>query len=287
MDSTKLTKINIFVNILLFVIKLVASIITNSISIISDTLNTFLDIITAIISNFAVKISGKDPDEDHRFGHSQAEPISALIIAILAAVIGFEVIRSSIIRIINFQETILSQEAIIILIIAIIFKLIISITYYKFGKKLNSPVIEAIGFDSRNDVLSTLIALVGFLLSTTDYYFFDSIFGLIIGLFILKSSYDMSRKNLKYLMGRIPEDEEVYKVKNIVQEYDDVLEINDILGKYDGNNLLFEIDISINGDMSSFESCNLSNKIISKLEKKDNISKVFVKMKPITKNTKK
>ena len=281
MKPKKLTKINIFANIVLFIIKVIASIMTNSISIISDTLNTFLDIFTAIISNFAIKISNKKPDKNHNFGHKQAEPISALIISILAAVVGFEIIRNSFFRIITQEDILLSKEAIFLLLFSISIKLIITFLCYKSKIKEQNTVIDAIRIDSRNDVLATSIALIGYVLSYTNYSYFDSIFGLFIGIFILKSSYEMANKNVKFLMGEKPKKESFNEIKKIIKNNKFIKGIEYINAKYDGTDIFYEIKIVLNGNLTTFESHSILKGIKEDLECKKKISKVFISIKPI------
>ena len=108
----------------MFFIKIFAGIISGSIAIIADALNSLLDVISSVVVFWAVKVSHKDADEEHAFGHHRAEPIAGLVIAIFAGVVGFEILRSAVSSII-FKESVVhfGYLAFSIIIVSIIFKL--------------------------------------------------------------------------------------------------------------------------------------------------------------------
>ncbi|MFQ5586803.1 MAG: cation diffusion facilitator family transporter, partial [Thermodesulfobacteriota bacterium] len=97
----KATVVGIVFNTLLFVLKLVTGIMSGSIALISDAFNSLTDIVTSVAIFICVRISDKEADEGHPFGHTRAEPIAGLIVAILAGILGFEIIRASVKRLIS------------------------------------------------------------------------------------------------------------------------------------------------------------------------------------------
>ena len=161
MKQNKATILNLIVNIFLFLLKLIAGILSKSIAIISDAINSFMDILSSIAIWYSVKISKKKADKTHPFGHKRAQPIAGLIVAILAFILGFEVIKSSIERFFTESEILISYFSYLALIISIIVKFVLAIYLIKIGKKDNSPALKAAGIDARNDVLSSFVALIG------------------------------------------------------------------------------------------------------------------------------
>ena len=102
-------------NIILFISKLIIGLITNSIAIISDALNSLTDIINSVVLFVSVRVGSKSPDKEHPFGHYRSEPIGALIVAVLTVVLGFEVIRIAISRIIAKVSPTFSMPMLLIL----------------------------------------------------------------------------------------------------------------------------------------------------------------------------
>ena len=170
------SKLNLFLNVVLLSVKLVAGTISGSIAILSDAFNSFTDIVTSIIVYMSVKIANKKPDREHPFGHKIAEPIAALIICVLIGVLGFEIIKSSINRMMFPEDISMSFVVILIMGFSIFVKLFMWLYLGKVAKNENSPSLRATSIDSRNDVLVSMLALFGFLMSYYTYFIIDSLF---------------------------------------------------------------------------------------------------------------
>src|SRR5574337_1599738 len=118
------TIVLVICNTFLFAIKISAGIMSNSLAIISDAFNSLTDIISSIIIFFAVKTSSKQADEGHPFGHHRAEPIAGLIVAIFAGSLGFEILRTSVFKLMETHVHRISIYSIIVLVVSIGMKLV-------------------------------------------------------------------------------------------------------------------------------------------------------------------
>lgn len=280
-EAKKATVFNLIINIFLFIIKLFAGIISNSIAIISDAINSFTDIVTSFIIIYSVRIGRKRADSDHPFGHHRAEPIAGLIIAIFASILGFEILRSSFIRFFNKEMIFINQVSFIIIIIAIFSK--IFLTYYlKFvGKRERSPALIAASIDSRNDVLSSLVVLIGITGSYFGYLYFDSVAGIFIGFYIIKSGYDIARSNVDYLMGKSANQEFYNKLRLLAISIKGVQSVHNLKIHYVGNYFHAEIFICVNKNLKTYDSYQIANKVQKKIEKLTEVDKIFVHLVPI------
>src|SRR3972149_221491 len=124
------TIILIICNTFLFAIKITAGLISNSLAIISDAVNSLTDIVSSVIIFFAVKTSSKQADEGHPFGHHRAEPIAGLIVAIFAGILGFEILHTSILKLMEPHEHKIGIYAITVLLVSIGMKLLMSVYTY-------------------------------------------------------------------------------------------------------------------------------------------------------------
>ncbi|HHT9159207.1 MAG TPA: cation diffusion facilitator family transporter, partial [Candidatus Brocadiaceae bacterium] len=150
--GSKATIILIICNTFLFGIKITAGLMSNSLAIISDAVNSLTDIVSSVIIFFAVKTSSKQADEGHPFGHHRAEPIAGLIVAIFAGILGFEILHTSIFKLMETHEHKIGIYAITVLLVSIGMKLLMSVYFKRFSRKINSPALLASSIDSRNDV---------------------------------------------------------------------------------------------------------------------------------------
>ncbi|MBI5810883.1 MAG: cation transporter, partial [Deltaproteobacteria bacterium] len=174
------TLINILGNTALFALKLAGGILSGSIALISEAINSFNDIMASIATFICVKISDKRADEGHPFGHTRAEPIAGLIIAILAGMLGFEIIRESIVRALSKAVPEIGLFALAIPVVTIVSKGAMAWHFRAVGRKMNSPAIGAAGVDSLMDVFVAVAALIGIGGARLGYYFLDPAAGFII-----------------------------------------------------------------------------------------------------------
>src|SRR3970282_2889971 len=155
------TLIGLAGNIFLFAIKLIAGVISGSLALISDAINSLTDIFASIAIFICVRVSDKEADEGHPFGHHRAEPIARLVVAILAAVLGFEIIRVSMERLIRPETISVGLLSLVVPLITMATKGSMARHFKSVGDSINSPAIRVTRFDSLNDIFVSFAAFVG------------------------------------------------------------------------------------------------------------------------------
>ena len=275
------TDIALGINIFLFVIKAIVGVLSNSIAVISEALNSFTDILVSIGIKIAVKISRDKPDEKHQFGHNAAQPIAAFILSVFAFVVGINIVEESIKRLINPEQIHTIPSVYIVLVITIITKIILNRYQVRIAKIFKSPAIRAASVDSINDVLASSIALVGIIGAYFQLDYFDSIAGIMVAMFIFKSGYEVGRENMDYLMGRSAEREFENMIRDITSEIDGVKGINELRSHYVGNKFHIEIHIEVDKDITTSVSHDIGNRVRFALEEIDEVHKVFVHVDPV------
>lgn len=281
MPEKKATNIALGLNILLFVIKLIVGLISNSIAIISEAINSFTDIISSIAIRFSIKVSSQKPDEKHQFGHSAAQPIATFIVAILAGLLGLNIIQESIKRIISPPEVSLSIYVYLVLGITITTKIIMNRYQTIIGKKYNSPAIRAQAVDSINDVLASSFALVGIIGVQLGYPLVDGIGGLLVSFFIFRSGYEIAKENIDYLMGKAADQELVFEIVNRALKVEGVKGMNDLRSHYVGNKFHIEIHIEVDQRTNTKDSHDIGKKVQFAIEEIPEVQKVFVHIDPV------
>lgn len=272
----RVTVVSLLANIGLFAIKLAGFLMSGSVALLSDAVNSFVDIISSTGVLVSVRVARKAPDREHQFGHARAEPIAGFVMAIAAAVLGIEVIQEGIVKFFVDHDHRIEPPLFVILVIAILSKLALAAWQMRVGKRERSPAIVASAVDSRNDVLSSLAALVGITGAYFGYLRADEMSGVAVGLLIVWGGIRTFRDNLDMLLGRAPSDELLDRVRQIVSGVTGVEEIRFCRGHFVGNELHLEIIIACQGDLSTSASSDIADVVRQSAEADPEVDMAFV-----------
>jgi cation diffusion facilitator family transporter len=271
----------LIINIFLFVLKITIGIISNSIAMISEAVNSFTDIISSIAIKFSIKISFLKPDKKHQFGHTAAQPIATFIISVLAWVLGIDIIQESIKRIVSPPEINISIWVYLVLGITIITKVLMSKYQNHVGKKYNSPAVRAQAVDSMNDVLASSLALLGILGVQIGYPRIDGVGGLMVAIFILRAGYEIARENIGYLMHKAADENLIVEIANRALKVKGVKGLNDLRSHYVGDKIHVEIHIEVNKSATTLESHDIGKQVQFALEELPEVQKAFIHIDPV------
>ncbi len=272
--------IAVIANTLLCIAKFIVGILFNSISIISDALNSFTDIIASLSVLISIKVSSLSPDKKHQFGHTRSQPIAGLIVAIFTSIVGFEVIVSSIMRIIDGKKIIPGLLPIIIIIIVIITKFLLYIDAKDTYKHSKGTAIKALYTDHRNDVLVSSAVLIGVILSSYGYPIFDPIVAIIVGVYIIWSGFDIGKENIRYLMGEAPTEDMFNHIESLAASVPGVIGIHDIRAHLLGTVLEVEVHIYVDKTLNIQKAHDIGKRVQNKLEKQNHIIKAYIHIDP-------
>ena len=218
----------IIVNILLSVFKLIIGVLAGSMSIISDALNNVSDAGSSIITMVGFKMSQKKVDSDHPWGHGRMEYITALFVDILIILVGFELLQSSVDKIIHPELPNISNVTIILLVVAIFAKLWLFLFYRKIAKKINSAAIKGTAYDSISDSISTLAVLISAIVRFAGISI-DGYVSLLVSIFILITGIKAVKEIVDLLLGQKPDLEYVKAIEEFAKKYDTIEGIHDIM----------------------------------------------------------
>lgn len=207
---------SIIINTTLFVFKLWAGMMVGSVAMIADAWHTLSDTMTSLIVIVGFWISGKPEDKKHPFGHGRAEVIGAVIIGVLLALVGFNFLKDSFIRLLNRQTIHYNNLGIIIFTISIFAKEGIAQFSIWAGKKINSKALIADGWHHRSDAIASFLIVIGAFLGSY-FWWIDGVLGLIVSGLILYAAYDIIKDGANVLMGESIEHELEEKIVNIVK----------------------------------------------------------------------
>lgn len=220
----------IMCNILLCMLKFIIGTITNSVSITADAVNNLSDASSNIVTILGAKLANKPVDEEHPFGHGRMEYISALIVSFFIFLMGFELGKSSIEKIIHPEEVKFSIVSVIVIIIAICVKLWMAYFNNKLYKITGNVNMKAVKQDSLNDCIATGATLIALLISSfTPFKRADGIIGVIVAVVIVLAGIDIVKDIIGNLIGKAPDPELVEKIETIMLNEDKIVGVHDLI----------------------------------------------------------
>lgn len=267
--------VGIVSNLILCIMKILIGLVSRSIAIIADGINNLADASSSIITLVGFKLASQPEDEDHPYGHARIEYLTGLFISIVIIVIGLQLLRTSIDKILHPEPLEFSCLTIIILVAAILIKLWQSMFNRSIGRKIRSVTLMATAADSRNDVISTSAVLISVIVGKFTGIQIDGYMGCLVALFIIWSGIQLVRETTSPLLGEAPDQELVDSIAEIVKKEPGVLGIHDLMVHNYGPGKIFasmHIEVDADGDLME------SHDMIDNIEKriKDELHVEFV-----------
>ena len=221
--------VGIGLNILLFVGKLVAGTLSGSIAITADAFNNLSDAGSSVVTLLGFRLAGKKPDAGHPFGHGRLEYVSGLIVAGLILLMGAELAKSSVDKILHPEAVTFSWLAAGILLASIGVKLYMYLYNRAVGKKIKSAAMSATAADSLSDTAATSAVLLAMVIGKLTDVQLDGWVGLVVALFILWSAVQAARDTISPLLGQAPDPMLVKEIESLVMAHDTVVGIHDLV----------------------------------------------------------
>ena len=221
--------VGVMFNVFLFIGKFLAGTISNSIAITADAFNNLSDAGSSIVTLLGFKMAGAKPDTEHPFGHGRIEYISGLVVAAAILLMGYELIRDSVGKILHPEETVFNALVAVILIASILVKLYMAYYNHNNGKKLDSAAMRAVATDSLSDMVATTAVLLASVFTHFTGYKIDGYCGLVVGLLVGYAGFDAARETLNPLLGQPPAHEFVEKIDEIVMSHPEVCGMHDLI----------------------------------------------------------
>lgn len=284
-DKYAITKkagfLGILGNIFLLIIKACVGFISHSQSMIADSVNSAGDIFASLMTFIGNKIASEPNDDDHNFGHGKAEYIFSMFISISMIVVSAKLLYDSIITLIFGSELQFSWFLVIVCIVTIFTKLFLFAYTKHAHKKYNSILLEANMKDHRNDCIVTTFTLISILLTLVNIYWFDSVVGIGISLWICYTGVNIFIESYNVLMDISIDEKTKLQILDIAKNYEDIKEVADIVSTPVGDKHLVFITICVDGNLSTFDSHKLADTLEDAVSTLDNVYKTVVHVEPV------
>lgn len=245
--------VGIILNVILFAGKYLAGFLSGSVSVMADAFNNLSDAGSSFITLLGFHLAGKKPDPEHPFGHGRIEYISGLIVSMLIIVMGVELLKTSVQKIMNPQQMEISLITVLVLLASIVVKVYMSLYNRSYGKKLDSSAMKATATDSLSDCITTTVVLLSMLVYQFLHVNLDGWSGLVVAFFILIAGISSARDTLSPLLGEAPDEEFVKEVEQMVMNHPDVVGVHDmVVHNYGPGRVMISLHAEVPGNQDIY-----------------------------------
>jgi len=221
--------VGIFLNVLLFAGKFFAGTVSGSIAVTADAFNNLSDAGSSIVTLLGFQLGGQQADREHPFGHGRIEYLSGLAVAMLIILMGFELAKSSLEKILHPEDIQSGPLVIAILCASIAVKLYMFAYNRRIGRKVQSVAMEATAMDSFSDCVATTAVLIATLVGQFTGVRIDGWCGILVAAFILYSGINAGKETLDPLLGQPADPEFVQRIKERVMSHPRIIGIHDLV----------------------------------------------------------
>ncbi|MCK4757116.1 MAG: cation transporter [Thermoplasmata archaeon] len=286
-EKDRWNMISIYLNGLLFISKLVVGIMTMAISIISDSIDSGIDVITSAMARYSVKKAHEPADEDHSYGHGKYENLSGLIQAIVIILIALAIILEAGRRMIVGVLLENLDIGIAIMVVSVITKLGLSQKMLGVAKKHESIAMEANACNLRADVwisLGVLISLVIIRLAgpyIENIEYIDPIFAIMIGLVIMRAAFGIAKRSSRDLLdGQLPPEELAVIQEVMARHKTDYLEYHRLRARKSGSERHIDMHLVVPKDISLEDAHEITDEIEKEIQARINNATVVIHVEP-------
>ncbi|WP_302625313.1 cation diffusion facilitator family transporter [uncultured Eubacterium sp.] len=268
--AMKVSFISIVTNILLSVLKAFAGLAAHSGAMLSDAVHSASDVFSTIVVIIGIKISSKESDKEHPYGHERLECVAAIVLATILCITGLGIGYSALKNVIGREYNELAVPGMLALVAAIVSILVKeSMFWYTkiYAKKIDSSALMADAWHHRSDALSSVGALIGIAGARMGYPVLDSIASLVICIFIVKAAYDIFKDAVRKMIDEACDEETENKLRELALSQDGVLGVDLLRTRVFGNKIYVDIEIGADGEKPLKETHEIAEKVHDTIEK--------------------
>lgn len=281
--AMKVSVISIVANVILALFKLIAGVLAHSGAMVSDAIHSASDVFSTFVVMIGIKIAGKEPDEEHPYGHERMECVAAIILATILCITGLGIGKNALGSITGGSTEIMIPGvlALIAAIVSIIVKEAMFWYTRHYAKKIDSGALMADAWHHRSDALSSIGALIGIIFARMGYVMMDSIACLVICVFIVKAAYDIFKDAVDKMVDKSCSTEVEDEIRAIVMAQDGVKGIDGLSTRLFGNKMYVDLEIRADGEKTLNETHEIAEAVHDSIEAKfEKVKHIMVHVNP-------
>jgi len=265
-NKKQIALLAIFGGAFVFLLKLLAFFTSNSVALLSDAMESIINIVASIMMFTALIIAARPEDEKHKYGHQKAENISALVEGVLIIIAAVLIIEAALGRLFNPVAFDNINLGIIISLSATSLNGLLAVLMWRESKRSRSMALEGDAKHLFSDVMSSIGVVIGlFIASVTGLYILDPLIALVVAALLIKMGIDVFRKTSQDLMDSSCEEEE-RTIIAILEKSQGYLEYHELKTRRSGHKVFMEVHLCVDGDVSVTKAHDLTVRIEKELE---------------------
>ncbi|MBQ8080472.1 MAG: cation transporter [Clostridia bacterium] len=267
--AMRVSTVSILINGLLVLVKLAAGILASSGAMVADAIHSASDVFSTLVVMLGIHMAAKQPDREHPYGHERMECIASFLLAVLLAVVGFEIGLGAAERIVTGSYRSAELPGVLALIAALL-SIAVKEGMYRYTRRvadqIGSGALRADAWHHRSDALSSIGSFLGILFARLGFPVMDSVAGLIISLMILKAAWDIYKDSLDRLVDHRAAPETEAAIRQAVLAVNGVIRIDDLKTRLFGSHLYVDVEIAADGHLRLTEAHRIAEEVHTQVE---------------------
>ncbi len=263
-------------NLLVLLAKLLVGLSTGSLAIIADAIHSLTDVANNIVAWFVIRLSAMPADREHPYGHRKFETFAVFALATLLAVLAFEIARNAVTK--ETTEIVSGDLELAVMLVVLIVNIVLATWQRYWARRLKSSIMLADAAHTFADVLTTVVVIIGWQLSSMGFLIIDRLCAIAVAAFVFYLSYQLYKSAFPVLVDEYAIDPE--DIKEAALNIPEVKEVGRIRSRWVGSDIAIDIVILVNAELTTGESHRIADQIETMIEEQFNIKDAFIHIEP-------
>jgi len=274
------TWVNVAGNLVKILVEGTLGVLFGSLALIADAAHSLADLLASLVVLVWGRLAFEDPDADHPHGHERVEPLTALFVGGTLVVLAAKLLWDSTTAIVEGPRVVYSPYLPIGLAVAIAVMIVVYWYTERINRSLGSPALDALSKDARNDVLTSLAAVVGVFGAAVGQPILDPVAGALVSLLVAREGLIVVRENVDYLVGRAPPHAELDRIRMTIRSHEAVRGIHDLRCHYVGPTIEVEFHAEVDGDYTLLEAHDIETTLRQRVKSIPSVGDVHIHLDP-------
>jgi len=277
---TRASVVNALGNAVKILVEAAAGLAFGSVALLADAAHSVADLVASVVVLVWGRSVYDDPDENHPHGHQRVEPLAALFVGSVIVLLGLNLLYESLVGLLEGSDVVFSP----LLIGALLFAMADMYLLYWYTTRVNewvdSSALAALAVDCRNDIYTSIAALVGVVGVRFGFPVLDAVAGGFVSLLVVYQGVKIGRENVSYLIGAAPSDTQRERIEGALRSHPEVAGVHDLAVFYDGTDLEVEAHVEVDGELTLIEAHDIETQLVASIRGLDDIGDVHLHLDP-------
>jgi cation diffusion facilitator family transporter len=277
---TRASVVNVLGNAIKIIVEAAVGLAFGSVALLADAAHSVADLVASVVVLVWGRSVYDDPDETHPHGHQRVEPLAALFVGSVIVLLGLNLLYESARGVLEGPGVTFSPLLIGALLFAIADMYLLYWYTVRVNETVGSSALDALAVDCRNDIYTSIAALVGVIGVFFGYATLDAAAGGLVSVLVVYQGFEIGRENVSYLIGAAPSDEQRRQVADVLRSHPAVSGVHDLVVFYDGTDLEVEAHVEVDGELTLIEAHDIETELVMSLRRLEDVGDVHLHLDP-------